>query len=76
MSGLSSRNLATIVQRGDNIAKRNNYPAVAEADLTEVAMDFVLDDSPEINEITALLALREVNSQLMIPTLLHPEFQG
>ena len=74
--GLCSSHLYVIVQRSYNIAKRNNRHTVTEADLIEAAIDFVPEFSPEMNEFTALLALREANSRSMIPATLPEEFQG
>lgn len=74
--GLCSSHLYVIVQRSYNIAKRNNRQAVTETDLIEAAIDFVPEYSPEMNEFTALLALREANSRSMIPATLPEEFQG
>ena len=74
--GLCSSHLYVIVQRSYNIAKRNNRQAVTEADLIEATIDFVPEYSPEMNEFTALLALREANSRSMIPAALPEEFQG
>lgn len=74
--GLCSSHLYVIVQRSYNIAKRNNRHTVTEADLIEAAIDFVPEFSPEMNEFTALLALREANSRSMIPAALPEEFQG
>ena len=74
--GLCSSHLYVIVQRSYNIAKRNNRHTVTESDLIEAAIDFVPEFSPEMNEFTALLALREANSRSMIPAALPAEFQG
>ena len=74
--GLCSSHLYVIVQRSYNIAKRNNRQVVTEADLIEATIDFVPEYSPEMNEFTALLALREANSRSMIPVALPEEFQG
>lgn len=74
--GLCSSHLNVIVQRSYNIAKRNNRQAVTEADLIEAAIDYVPEYSPEMNEFTALLALREANSRSMIPAELPEEFRG
>ena len=74
--GLCSSHLYVIVQRSYNIAKRNNRQVVTEADLIEATIDFVPEYSPEMNEFTALLALREANSRSMIPAALPEEFQG
>ena len=73
---LCASHLYVIGQRSYNIAKRNNRQAVTEADLIEAASDFVPEYSPEMNEFTALLALREANSRSMIPAALPAEFQG
>jgi SpoVK/Ycf46/Vps4 family AAA+-type ATPase len=73
--GLSTSDLAAIVQRSYNIAKRSNRQAVTEADLTESMTDFVPDYSREMNEFMGLLALREANSRSMIPAVLPPEFR-
>ena len=74
--GLCSSHLYVIVQRSYNIAKRNSRQVVTEADLIEATIDFVPEYSPEMNEFTALLALREANSRSMIPAALPEEFQG
>jgi SpoVK/Ycf46/Vps4 family AAA+-type ATPase len=74
--GLSGGDLERIVRRSYSIARRNNRNAVAEADLIQAVTDYVPEYSPEMNEFTGLLALREANSRSMIPKQPPPEFQG
>lgn len=73
--GLTARDLSLVVQRANNIARRNQREALTEADLREAIDDFIPDYSPEIQLFMGLLALREANSRAMIPETLLPQYQ-
>lgn len=73
--GLTSRDLFMIVQRANNIARRNRRETLTDADLREALDDFIPDYSPEMQLFMGLLALREANSRIMIPDGLLPPYQ-
>ena len=73
--GLTSRDLFMIVQRANNIAKRNGRETSTDADLRQALDDFIPDYSPEMQLFMGLLALREANSRIMIPDGLLPSYQ-
>ena len=73
--GLTSRDLFMIVQRANNIAKRNGRETLTDADLRQALDDFIPDYSPEMQLFMGLLALREANSRIMIPDGLLPSYQ-
>ncbi len=73
--GLTSRDLFMIVQRANNIARRNQRETFTDADLRQALDDFVPDYSPEMQLFMGLLALREANSRIMIPDGLLPPYQ-
>ncbi len=73
--GLTSRDLFMIVQRANNIARRNQRETLTDADLRQALEDFIPDYSPEMQLFMGLLALREANSRIMIPDGLLPPYQ-
>ena len=73
--GLTSRDLFMIVQRANNIARRNQRETLTDADLHQALDDFIPDYSPEMQLFMGLLALREANSRIMIPDGLLPPYQ-
>ena len=73
--GLTSRDLFMIVQRANNIARRNRRETLIDADLRQALDDFIPDYSPEMQLFMGLLALREANSRIMIPDGLLPPYQ-
>ncbi len=73
--GLTSRDLFMIVQRANNIARRNQRETLTDADLRQALDDFIPDYSPEMQLFMGLLALREANSRIMIPDGLLPPYQ-
>ncbi len=76
MDGLTSRDLFLIVQRANNIARRNQRETLTDADLRQALDDFIPDYSPEMQIFMGLLALREANSRNMIPEApLLPPYQ-
>ena len=76
MDGLTSRDLFMIVQRANNIARRNQRETLTDADLRQALDDFIPDYSPEMQLFMGLLALREANSRIMIPDGLLPSYQA
>lgn len=75
MDGLTSRDLFLIVQRANNVARRNGHETLTDADLRQALEDFIPDYSPEMQIFMGLLALREANSRIMIPDGLLPPYQ-
>ena len=73
--GLTSRDLFMIVQRANNIARRNERESLTDDDLRQALDDFIPDYSPEMQLFMGLLALREANSRIMIPDGLLPPYQ-
>ena len=73
--GLTSRDLFMIVQRANNIAKRNGRETLTDDDLRQALDDFIPDYSSEMQLFMGLLALREANSRIMIPDGLLPPYQ-
>ena len=73
--GLTWRDLILIVQRANNIAKRNGRDTFTEGELRQVLNDFIPDYSREMQTFMGLLALREANSRIMVPDGLLPEYQ-
>ena len=73
--GLTSRDLFMIVQRANNIARRDQRETLTDADLHQALDDFIPDYSPEMQIFMGLLALREANSRIMIPDGLLPPYQ-
>ena len=73
--GLTWRDLFLIVQRANNLARRDNRDRITEADLRQALNDFIPDYSREMQTFMGLLALREANSHMMIPDGLLPEYQ-
>ena len=73
--GLTWRDLLLIVQRANNIAKRNGRDTFTEGELRQALNDFVPDYSREMQIFMGLLALREANSRVMVPDDLLPEYQ-
>ena len=73
--GLTSRDLLMIVQRANNIARRNQRESLTDDDLRQALDDFIPDYSPEMQLFMGLLALREANSRIMIPDGLLPPYQ-
>ena len=73
--GLTWRDLLLIVQRANNIAKRNGRDTFTEGELRQALNDFVPDYSREMQIFMGLLALREANSHMMVPDGLLPEYQ-
>ena len=73
--GLTWRDLLLIVQRANNIAKRNGRDTFTESELRQTLNDFIPDYSREMQIFTGLLALREANSRIMVPDDLLPEYQ-
>ncbi|RKU18039.1 hypothetical protein C6500_13520 [Candidatus Poribacteria bacterium] len=73
--GLTSRDLFMIVQRANNIARRNGRETLTDADLRQALDDFIPDYSPEMQLFMGLLALREANSRIMIPDGLLSPYQ-
>ena len=73
--GLTWRDLLLIVQRANNIAKRNGRDTFTEGELRQALNDFIPDYSREMQIFMGLLALREANSRIMVPDDLLPEYQ-
>ena len=73
--GLTWRDLLLIVQRANNIAKRNGRDTFTEGELRQALNDFIPDYSRETQIFMGLLALREANSRIMVPDGLLPEYQ-
>ncbi len=73
--GLTSRDLFMIVQRANNIARRDQRETLTDTDLHQALDDFIPDYSPEMQIFMGLLALREANSRIMIPDGLLPPYQ-
>ena len=73
--GLTWRDLLLIVQRTNNIAKRNGRDTFTEDELRQALSDFIPDYSREMQIFIGLLALREANSRIMVPDGLLPEYQ-
>ena len=73
--GLTWRDLFLIVQRANNLARRDNRDRITETDLRQALNDFIPDYSREMQTFMGLLALREANSHMMIPDGLLPEYQ-
>ena len=73
--GLTWRDLILIVQRANNIAKRNSRDTFTEGELRQALNDFIPDYSREMQIFMGLLALREANSRIMVPDGLLPEYQ-
>ena len=73
--GLTWRDLFLIVQRANNIARREGRDTFTEAELREALNDFIPDYSREMQTFMGLLALREANSRVMVPDGLLPEYQ-
>ena len=73
--GLTWRDLLLIVQRANNIARRNGRDTFTESELRQAFNDFIPDYSREMQIFTGLLALREANSRTMVPDGLLPEYQ-
>ena len=73
--GLTWRDLLLIVQRANNLAKRNGRDTFTEGELRQALNDFIPDYSREMQIFTGLLALREANSRIMVPDGLLPEYQ-
>ena len=73
--GLTWRDLILIVQRANNIAKRNGRDTFTEGELRQALNDFIPDYSRETQIFMGLLALREANSRIMVPDGLLPEYQ-
>ncbi|MCY3550909.1 MAG: ATP-binding protein [Candidatus Poribacteria bacterium] len=73
--GLTWRDLLLIVQRANNIAKRNGRDTFTENELHQTLNDFIPDYSREMQIFMGLLALREANSRVMVPDGLLPEYQ-
>ena len=73
--GLTWRDLLLIVQRANNIARRNGRDTFTEGELRQAFNDFIPDYSREMQIFMGLLALREANSRLMVPDGLLPEYQ-
>ena len=73
--GLTWRDLFLIVQRANNIARRDGRDTFTEAELRQAIEDFIPDYSREMQIFMGLLALREANSRMMIPDGLLPEYQ-
>ena len=74
--GLTWRDLLLIVQRANNIARRNGRGTFTEGELRQALNDFVPDYSRELQIFMGLLALREANSRMMVPDGLLPEYQA
>ena len=73
--GLTWRDLFLIVQRANNIAKREGRDTFTEVELRQALNDFIPDYSREMQIFMGLLALREANSRVMVPDGLLPEYQ-
>ena len=73
--GLTWRDLFLIVQRANNIARREGRDTFTEAELRQALNDFIPDYSREMQIFMGLLALREANSRVMVPDGLLPEYQ-
>ena len=73
--GLTWQDLLLIVQRANNIAKRNGRDTFTEGELHQALNDFIPDYSREMQIFMGLLALREANSRIMVPDGLLPEYQ-
>ncbi len=73
--GLTWRDLFLIVQRANNIARREGRDTSTEGELRQALNDFIPDYSRETQIFMGLLALREANSRIMVPDGLLPEYQ-
>ena len=73
--GLTWRDLILIVQRANNIARREGRDTCTEGELRQALDDFIPDHSREMQIFMGLLALREANSRIMVPDGLLPEYQ-
>ena len=73
--GITYQDLLMIVQRGHNIAQRNQRERLTEAELREALDDFIPNYSPEMQLFMGLLALREANSRALLPDALLPQYQ-
>ncbi|MCY4554440.1 MAG: ATP-binding protein [Candidatus Poribacteria bacterium] len=73
--GLTWRDLFLIVQRANNIARRERRDTFTETELRQALNDFIPDYSREMQTFMGLLALREANSRVMVPDGLLPEYQ-
>ncbi len=73
--GLTWRDLFLIVQRANNLARRNGRDTFTEGELRQALNDFIPDYSREMQIFMGLLALREANSRMMFPDGLLPEYQ-
>ena len=73
--GLTWRDLFLIVQRANNIARREGRDTFTETELRQALNDFIPDYSREMQTFMGLLALREANSRVMVPDGLLPEYQ-
>ena len=75
--GLTWRDLLLIVQRANNLAKREGRNTFTENELRQALNDFIPDYSREMQTFMGLLALREANSRTMVPESsgLLPEYQ-
>ena len=73
--GLTWRDIFLIVQRANNIARRNRRDTFTENELRQALNDFIPDYSREMQIFMGLLALREANSRIMVPDGLLPEYQ-
>ncbi len=73
--GLTWRDLILIVQRANNVARREGRDTFREGELRQALNDFVPDYSREMQIFMGLLALREANSRMMVPDGLLPEYQ-
>ncbi|MCY3742296.1 MAG: ATP-binding protein [Candidatus Poribacteria bacterium] len=73
--GLTWRDLFLIVQRANNVAKREGRDTFTETELRQTLNDFIPDYSREMQTFMGLLALREANSRIMVPDGLLPEYQ-
>ena len=73
--GLTWRDLFLIVQRANNLARREGRDTFTEGELRQALNDFIPDYSREMQIFMGLLALREANSRGMVPDGLLPEYQ-
>ena len=73
--GLTWRDLFLIVQRANNLARREGRDTFTEGELRQALNDFIPDYSREMQIFMGLLALREANSRVMVPEGLLPEYQ-
>ena len=73
--GLTWRDLFLIVQRANNLARREGRDTFTEGQLRQALNDFIPDYSREMQIFMGLLALREANSRVMVPDGLLPEYQ-